>query len=103
MSLAGSVNLPFRAEDPASHSQYIKQVAEAVTSRQHPSTQQLSMLAAAEPAQKTKPPLCVICRRGNDSQIVVKLLQSAGISDAVDVIGGLQAWAEQVDSSFPTY
>ena len=45
----------------------------------------------------------VVCRRGNDSQLVVSQLRKAGISDSRDLIGGLQAWAKQQDNSFPLY
>eukprot|EP00250_Pteridium_aquilinum_P035053 c8531_g1_i1 orf=92-1465(+) len=45
----------------------------------------------------------VVCRRGNDSQLAVKLLRDNGNPDVVDIIGGLQSWAEDVDPLFPTY
>ena len=46
-------------------------------------------------------PLYVICRRGNDSQRVVQLLKDSGIARVMDVVGGLQAWAEEADLAFP--
>lgn len=45
----------------------------------------------------------VICRRGNDSQHIVQSLRSSGIASAVDLIGGLSAWSQQLDPSFPDY
>eukprot|EP00850_Spirogloea_muscicola_P016134 SM000129S26121 [mRNA] locus=s129:9637:13386:- [translate_table: standard] len=48
-------------------------------------------------------PVYVICRRGVDSQVAVQLLRQAGVCTALDVTGGLEAWATQVDSSFPAY
>lgn len=51
----------------------------------------------------------VVCRRGNDSQLAVQKLQEllGDRGDATctvrDVQGGLEAWAETVDPSFPTY
>lgn len=45
----------------------------------------------------------VICRRGNNSQVAVQLLHSAGITEAYDIIGGMTAYAEQVDPSLPKY
>ena len=47
--------------------------------------------------------VCVVCRRGNDSQHAVRLLREHGVVDAVDVIGGLEAWAHQADVQFPVY
>ncbi|OAY55162.1 adenylyltransferase and sulfurtransferase MOCS3 [Manihot esculenta] len=47
--------------------------------------------------------LYVVCRRGNDSQRAVQLLHKKGFSSARDIIGGLEAWANDVDPNFPTY
>lgn len=55
-------------------------------------------LSAAQP-----PPLYVVCRRGNDSQRSVARLRQLGISHAVDVVGGMEGWAREVDPGFPTY
>lgn len=46
-------------------------------------------------------PLLVICRRGNASQLAVQTLRAAGLSHAVDIIGGMQRWAADVDPSMP--
>ncbi|KAL4720469.1 hypothetical protein ACJJTC_018079 [Scirpophaga incertulas] len=48
-----------------------------------------------------------ICRRGNDSQVVVRQLLD-GVDRMYhdrlyDVIGGLHQWAKQVDPDFPIY
>ena len=52
----------------------------------------------------------VCCRRGNDSQQAVRLLKqifAQKFEDKActihDLIGGLGAWADQVDQSFPKY
>lgn len=54
--------------------------------------------------------VCIVCRRGNDSQLAVmrlRELQSRGLLasslDIRDLIGGLQAWAQNGDSTFPLY
>eukprot|EP00877_Chromochloris_zofingiensis_P010503 jgi/Chrzof1/5706/Cz16g12150.t1 len=47
------------------------------------------------------PSVYVVCRRGNDSQLAVERLRQAGIYTAVDVVGGMQAWAKEVDSDMP--
>jgi adenylyltransferase/sulfurtransferase len=47
--------------------------------------------------------LYVICRRGNDSQMAVQLLHKVGFTSARDIIGGLEAWARDVDPNIPTY
>ncbi|KAG8228294.1 hypothetical protein J437_LFUL007012 [Ladona fulva] len=53
----------------------------------------------------TKLPVYVVCRRGNDSQkAVIKLREVLGEEwEVKDVIGGLHAWSEDVDKSFPHY
>lgn len=54
--------------------------------------------------QDTSEPIYVICRRGNDSQLAVKRLQSLCTkSEPRDVIGGLHAWSQFVDPMFPKY
>lgn len=48
----------------------------------------------------------VICRRGNDSQKAVMLIEKQLESENLllkDIIGGLHAWAREVESSFPVY
>ncbi len=54
--------------------------------------------------------MCVCCRRGNDSQQAVLLLKRSFAQmfpetafKIQDLIGGLSAWADQVDQSFPKY
>lgn len=43
----------------------------------------------------------VMCRRGNHSQLAVQRLRQAGAAGVVDVVGGYEAWASQVDQSMP--
>ena len=44
----------------------------------------------------------VLCRRGNDSQVAVSLLEKQGIH-AKDIIGGLSQWTKEIDPEFPDY
>ncbi|XP_063899455.1 adenylyltransferase and sulfurtransferase MOCS3 [Helicoverpa armigera] len=48
-----------------------------------------------------------ICRRGNDSQLAAKMVLDMLATDerhkVRDVIGGLHAWASDVDNTFPIY
>ncbi|CAG0881368.1 unnamed protein product [Darwinula stevensoni] len=51
-------------------------------------------------------PVYVVCRKGNDSQKAVKLLEGLLKDkniDLKDIKGGLHAWTREVDSSFPIY
>jgi adenylyltransferase/sulfurtransferase len=53
-------------------------------------------------------PVHVVCRQGNDSQIVVKKLQELGIDRGGarvvrDIKGGIDAWRRDVDRAFPDY
>lgn len=50
----------------------------------------------------------VVCRRGNDSQQAVRLLNESVASDGTtihfaDLVGGLRSWAAVVDPEFPVY
>ncbi|XP_054165450.1 adenylyltransferase and sulfurtransferase MOCS3-like [Oppia nitens] len=53
---------------------------------------------------KTNVKLIIMCRRGNASQKAVRLLKTK-INDILikDIIGGLEAWAKEVDPKFPMY
>lgn len=45
-----------------------------------------------------------MCRRGNDSQkAVIELEKKFPNRGIKDIIGGLHAWAKEVDNSFPIY
>ncbi|EGN99033.1 hypothetical protein SERLA73DRAFT_181808 [Serpula lacrymans var. lacrymans S7.3] len=55
------------------------------------------------PEEKTSR-IYVVCRLGNDSQIAADALRSVESDIMIqDVVGGLRAWSEQVDSKFPIY
>lgn len=48
----------------------------------------------------------VLCRRGNDSQKAVQHLQQAFKDyklDIKDIMGGIHAWSNKIDSTFPIY
>ena len=45
--------------------------------------------------------MLVLCRRGNASQLAVKELRAAGLARVLDLAGGLEAWAREVDPSMP--
>jgi adenylyltransferase and sulfurtransferase len=50
----------------------------------------------------------VVCRLGNDSQDAVRKLKQWGFGvnegwDVKDLVGGLKAWKQEVDSNFPEY
>lgn len=51
-----------------------------------------------------KSPIFLVCRRGNDSQLAVqqlgKLFEELTFKD---IIGGLHAWTQRIDSHFPIY
>jgi adenylyltransferase/sulfurtransferase len=52
-------------------------------------------------------PIYLVCRLGNDSQIIARKLKESGLGKDGRYIGdikdGLKAWKEQVDSSWPEY
>ncbi|KAF9931339.1 Molybdenum cofactor synthesis protein 3 [Mortierella alpina] len=53
----------------------------------------------------TDQPVYVVCRRGNDSQPAVRILQEHGITtgEIKDLVGGLDRWADRIDPDFPKY
>jgi len=52
-------------------------------------------------------PIYLVCRLGNDSQVVARKLKDSGLDKDGRYIGdikdGLKAWKEQVDCSWPDY
>ena len=53
-------------------------------------------------------PIYIVCKLGNDSQVVVRKLKDSGTGDGGkryigDIRGGLKAWREQVDETWPNY
>ncbi len=48
-------------------------------------------------------PVVVVCRTGGRSGQVVQWLQERGYDNTINLIGGINAWARQIDSTLPTY
>ncbi|KAJ5312780.1 hypothetical protein N7508_003610 [Penicillium antarcticum] len=62
----------------------------------------------SELVSESSNPIYVVCRLGNDSQIVVKKMKELGLDQngqrfIGDIRGGLRSWKEQVDSEWPEY
>ena len=51
----------------------------------------------------TDHPLVVICHHGSRSQMVVDFLRNAGFDNAVNLDGGIEAWAYEIDQTMPRY
>ena len=48
-------------------------------------------------------PLVVICHHGARSQMVVDFLRNAGFDNAINLNGGIEAWACEIDQSMRRY
>lgn len=59
--------------------------------------------------QSTTPPIYILCRYGNDSQLAVQKMKAWAHSSGKnktqirDIKGGLEAWRKEVDARFPEY
>ena len=51
---------------------------------------------------KTKP-VVLICRSGNRSDQVGQYLEQNGFSDVINLVGGMNAWAAEIDTSMSVY
>jgi rhodanese-related sulfurtransferase len=51
----------------------------------------------------TDRPLVVVCHHGARSQMIVDFLRGAGFDNAVNLDGGIDAWACDIDPSMPRY
>ncbi len=56
-------------------------------------------IAELNPAQE----IVVICHHGVRSYHVARFLEHNGFSQVINLTGGVDAWAKQVDPSMPTY
>ncbi|KAJ6019609.1 hypothetical protein N7522_001676 [Penicillium canescens] len=99
-SLENSINIPI---SDILASGYSKPQA-ADTEQQAP---QLPSWLPSELGSESNP-IYVVCRLGNDSQIVVKKMKELGLDQngqrfIGDIRGGLRSWKEQVDPEWPEY
>lgn len=56
-------------------------------------------LGELDPAQ----PVVVVCHHGIRSQRVALFLEHAGFETVYNLRGGVDAWAREIDPTFPTY
>ena len=47
--------------------------------------------------------LAFICHVGNRSQVAAEHFRKQGFSNTSNVVGGIDAWAKEIDPSVPTY
>ena len=47
--------------------------------------------------------IIVICHHGIRSRVVCRFLESEGFSNVINLAGGVDAWAKDVDRHMPTY
>ncbi|GFR88574.1 adenylyltransferase and sulfurtransferase MOCS3 [Elysia marginata] len=120
-----SLNIPlaiFNKDASKATKQVLQWIRDLEEKKQEFEQQQESSLSHSHDAAKAlgnnhSPTVVCVCRRGNDSQLVVRRLQeelkiqiscgelSKGQQDIklVDIKGGLHAWARHVDREFPIY
>ena len=48
-------------------------------------------------------PVVLICRSGKRSDQVGHFLEQNGFSDVINLVGGMNAWADDIDSSMTVY
>ncbi|WP_341703883.1 rhodanese-like domain-containing protein [Ferrovibrio sp.] len=48
-------------------------------------------------------PLVVMCHHGGRSRQVMQWLQANGFAQAINLAGGIHAWASEIDRDMPTY
>uniref|UniRef100_A0A8C7TPR3 Molybdenum cofactor synthesis 3 n=1 Tax=Oncorhynchus mykiss TaxID=8022 RepID=A0A8C7TPR3_ONCMY len=69
---------------------------------------QVGKLRTKQMSSASQVPVYVICKLGNDSQKAVQVLERMSGSEvdcvtANNICGGLMAWAQKIDPSFPQY
>jgi rhodanese-related sulfurtransferase len=63
----------------------------------------MAEIPAHTPDLPTDRPLVVLCHHGARSQRVVGFLRNAGFDNAVNLSGGIDAWAVEIDHSMQRY
>lgn len=96
-NLRGSINIPFSEIQSASANSADSSCSARLMQKI------MGHLALKNSADQ---PIYVLCRLGNDSQLAVKMMKDAGWNyddqhEIRDVRGGLKAWKEEVDDSWP--
>ncbi|CAG7935568.1 unnamed protein product [Penicillium nalgiovense] len=102
-SLENSINIPISKILSSGHS-----AGSQGADNEQQAAQVPSWLPSEVASLEYTNPIYVVCRLGNDSQIVVKKMKELGLDQhgkrfIGDIRGGLRSWKEQVDSSFPEY
>ena len=72
----------------------------AVADSQHTPMRQIPENAADLPPDR---PILVLCHHGGRSQRVTQFLRANGFANATNVIGGIDAWADQIDPALARY
>ncbi|KAK9856704.1 hypothetical protein MYU51_000559 [Penicillium brevicompactum] len=95
-SLENSINIPISTVLASSSARPTEQAA------------QLPSWVPSELANDSTHPIYVVCRLGNDSQIVVKKMKDLGLDQhgkrfIGDIRGGFKSWKDQVDPEWPEY
>jgi len=63
----------------------------------------MAEIAARVDDLPTNQPLVVLCHHGARSQRVVDFLRDAGFDNAINLDGGIEAWACEIDQSIRRY
>ena len=100
-SLPDSINIPFSSITRTRGANASQETVLSQASSRH---QEWAEKLQASPEK----PILVVCRLGNDSQLTVKIMKELGLDQdgkrwIGDLEGGLRAWRERIDASFPDY
>jgi adenylyltransferase/sulfurtransferase len=103
MALPGAINMPYLHFDK--HLTHALQLC-GVQQQQQPAAAAPAAAAGSSGSDSASDAaggrtVVLMCRRGNHSQLAVQRLREAGAAHVVDVVGGYEAWAKQVDASLP--
>lgn len=63
----------------------------------------INSLMANPPALDKDKPVVVYCRTGKRSLVAGHILQTMGFKNVFNLTGGIYAWSDEIDPSFPKY
>uniref|UniRef100_A0A383W957 Adenylyltransferase and sulfurtransferase MOCS3 n=1 Tax=Tetradesmus obliquus TaxID=3088 RepID=A0A383W957_TETOB len=100
MSLPGAVSVPYLQLEQRLPEVLALCGASSAAAQQHDAAAAAGSISNGTSNSSSSQRVVVLCRRGNHSQLAVQRLRQAGVP-AVDVVGGYEAWAAEVDSAMP--
>jgi adenylyltransferase/sulfurtransferase len=108
-SLPGAVNVPAalfmrRRPPPASEAAPMEDDKKVVSTADTVTDNPAAWWLPPDMPRRADGRVFVVCRVGNDSQLVARrLVEDGWTGEVVDVVGGMRAWRDEIDATLPFF